>query len=991
MAFVETVGSAAAGGGVSLREMLLVARQHAGTALRSRRIMLAAAGFALGVICVVASIVAFSSSLGNAEVRSRSRLSQQVLALDVSSRMLMRKVFVAPADLTADEAALPTGAIWATFRAQLLSLCEQIDEPSPALRRLASLCAERNTMLARITPEIETFARSGLPLPNAASRELLAMRDVASKLSLEVASDSDALLGRLAHHYRTILVVQIVDAAAFTGAGIVLVFLIGRMFVANLIQSRKASAAAELLRETLDVLPAGVVVYDNDERLVLFNAVSAGITPALREGNPIGRRYEDMARESAARLEAAGHGPQPIDLWLERFRSKATRELRETLDGRFFEWSERGTPSGLTVGLRVDVTEREKARAEYALLVDSLSDMVFKVEAESGQIIFVNQAAAKFLGVPREDIVGAAFADRVDPEFRAALMAGLRMPFKGTGRPIQARFRMLSADGTLRHVEARYRRSRAEDGRLVVFGVVRDIEDSVHMEQRIARQVSELERARSDYSTLVDSLNDVVFTLCLRSGRFVFAGAQASELLGVPAEQLLERRFLDFVAPEDRPRLMEISRRAVANPGDFTDENRFRMIEADGALRHVEARVRRTIDAEGNPLLVGVLHDIEERVQLERRLDEERARLRSIVESSGAMMILADGDLTITMVNSGFTAITGIAEADAVGRRLADVIDCPLDPALVSTWRTFPLDGRLVEPAQFAVKLGAARGKERLIAVTATPVGDASGRMASVVLLGVDETARRDAEAALHDVERFATVGEMAAMMAHEISQPLQVINIASTAALEELIGPADETKGADLDYVQSRLGRIGQQVETASRVVGDFRNFVRGVNMADNVTLFDPGGCVDNAVDLTTYGLRQAGIEVDVRRDAALPLLSGEPARLEQVLVNLVNNARDAGGKSIRIRAERIDREDVPCLRLAVDDDGPGIPAGILPRLFVSFVTTKARGKGTGLGLRICRRIVDELGGTIAASNRPEGGAHIEIVIPGKAAAAGA
>ncbi len=100
--------------------------------------------------------------------------------------------------------------------------------------------------------------------------------------------------------------------------------------------------------------------------------------------------------------------------------------------------------------------------------------------------------------------------------------------------------------------------------------------------------------------------------------------------------------------------------------------------------------------------------------------------------------------------------------------------------------------------------------------------------------------------------------------------------------------------------------------------------------------------------------------------------------ARLEQVLVNLINNARDAGGSTISVAASTVERGGRPLVRIAVEDPGPGIAPEVLSRLFVAFVTTKARGKGTGLGLRICRRIVEEMDGEITARNRAEGGAQL-------------
>jgi signal transduction histidine kinase len=108
-----------------------------------------------------------------------------------------------------------------------------------------------------------------------------------------------------------------------------------------------------------------------------------------------------------------------------------------------------------------------------------------------------------------------------------------------------------------------------------------------------------------------------------------------------------------------------------------------------------------------------------------------------------------------------------------------------------------------------------------------------------------------------------------------------------------------------------------------------------------------------------------------------------GRVGRFEQVLVNLIVNARDAGGSAVEVSARPLLRDGRTFVQIAVEDTGPGIPSAILPQLFQAFVTTKPRGTGTGLGLRICRRIVEEMNGTIATTNLAEGGARFEIVLP--------
>jgi len=272
--------------------------------------------------------------------------------------------------------------------------------------------------------------------------------------------------------------------------------------------------------------------------------------------------------------------------------------------------------------------------------------------------------------------------------------------------------------------------------------------------------------------------------------------------------------------------------------------------------------------------------------------------------------------------------------------------------------------------------------------VTATPVTDFNSAVTSIVLLGVDDTERREAEQALYNAERFATVGEMAGTMAHEISQPLQVINIACASALEELNDAIERKEEVDaVPFVHEKLERIGLQVATASRIIGDLRAYVRGTTSGTHES-FDVNEAVRSAVDLTDHGVREAGLVLAERLGAQVPAVMGDMARLEQVLVNLINNARDAGGKTITVSTGDTERKDGRgnerrWVRIAVEDTGPGIAPDILPRLFNSFVSTKPRGKGTGLGLRICRRILEEMGGSIAAANRAEGGASFEILLP--------
>jgi PAS domain S-box-containing protein len=822
-------------------------------ALGTRGVLWASFAGIVGMICCVVAFADIALSLHRSDVDPQRRKARDVLTLDNASRSLMRSILANSAAGEGAGATPVAGAPWRHFTQSLQTLCRDFDVASQTA--LASTCATQQDFVDRLGREIRTFDTYRGPIDAGALRELLRLRDDITELSRSTTRAADDMIGRLIDDYAEALLVLTLSTTGFVCAGLVLILLVGRTSMDYHTQWRRAAEAAQqagasrdMLSEVVEALPAGIVVYDSDERLIMCNTVARTLTPALRQPDAIGRSYSELAHDSARRLEAAGFGPQPVQEWIDRFRTKTTERTRQSDDGRWFDWSEKGTASGLTVGLRVDVTDIK--RHEFAL-----------------------------------------------------------------------------------------EKSRAEQ-----------------------------EHARARYQSLVDSMVDVAYTLDVETGKFTFVNAAVADLFGVPPEEFIGTHFLEHIAPDSVERVRSQTTRAY-DPQDQGTFARFSMIAAGGAARHVEVRARRWVDGQGRVVSTGVIRDIEERVQLERRLDSEMTRLRSIVESGGALIVLVDRALNVAMVNSGFTALTGIPAADAVGRPLQDVLPCPLNPE-----RT--------KRSRFAVRRRDPSGRERLIAITATPATDADGAVSNIMLLGVDDTERREAEQALYNAERFATVGEMAGTMAHEISQPLQVINIACASALDELTQAVERGGQPDAPAVLGRLERIAQQVDQASRIIGDLRAYVRGTS-SDTPEPFDANEAVRRAIDLTDHGVREAGMTLQERLTPRLPTVLGDVGRLGQVLVNLINNARDVGGDTISIVTDTVQKDGRRFVRIAVEDSGPGISAEILPRLFVSFVTTKPSGKGTGLGLRICRRILEEMGGGISAANRAEGGARFEVLLP--------
>ena len=297
-------------------------------------------------------------------------------------------------------------------------------------------------------------------------------------------------------------------------------------------------------------------------------------------------------------------------------------------------------------------------------------------------------------------------------------------------------------------------------------------------------------------------------------------------------------------------------------------------------------------------------------------------------------------------------------------------------------------------PLRAVDRFADAAGGEREVIWAAAEIADAGAlpeRYAGVgrfIVLGLDYTEQRRQESKVIHMSKLATLGEVATGMAHELNQPLNVIRMAAENALGR---PGSDAETAA--YVRAKLERIVAQVERAAKLIDHMRIFGRRGAASD--ATHDPLAAVDGALKILGEQMRVAAIAVTVRGTPGLCLIHCDQALIEQVILNLLLNARDAiedrrrrtPGGTVAGRIEvsidiLVQSEASGRVKLAVSDNGGGIPKDILPRLFEPFFTTKPAGKGTGLGLSVSYGIVRDLGGTLSVVNIGEG-ACFEIELP--------
>ncbi len=244
------------------------------------------------------------------------------------------------------------------------------------------------------------------------------------------------------------------------------------------------------------------------------------------------------------------------------------------------------------------------------------------------------------------------------------------------------------------------------------------------------------------------------------------------------------------------------------------------------------------------------------------------------------------------------------------------------------------------------------------------------GRLAAKVdeLTGANRALAEARESLLRS-EKLATVGRLAAGLAHEVGNPLGAIAGYADLALARL------PRGADPD-LQDALARIAAAAARIDRTVRDLLDFARPAPAA--MAPVDLRAAVDAALRLARVQSRFRGVEVALDLPPDLPRVVADEHQLSQVFLNLLLNAGDAMGGAGRVEIGACG--DPGGVAVEVRDSGPGIPPADLPRIFDPFFTTKDPGQGTGLGLAICHRIVEDAGGDIQGGNAEGGGARFKV-----------
>jgi two-component system NtrC family sensor kinase len=356
----------------------------------------------------------------------------------------------------------------------------------------------------------------------------------------------------------------------------------------------------------------------------------------------------------------------------------------------------------------------------------------------------------------------------------------------------------------------------------------------------------------------------------------------------------------------------------------------------------------------------------------ERRAREEVAAVESryarLVESASDAIFTIGADGLIAGANRSLERSSGRSRADLIGTPFPSLID-PRDRQTAATAIAEALAGlrRRVE-----LRYSSVEGDARLCSLTLTPLVEGGGVTGALGIVR-DVTDERRMADQLMQQEKLAAIGQLVSGVAHELNNPL-----ASVMAFAQLLLAAPPDAPRDT----FALDAINQEAKRAAKIVSNLLTFAR--QHQPERMIADLNSVVRDTIDLHRYALRISEVEVDLRLDPDLPLTWADPFQLQQVVLNLVTNAEQAlaareRDRRLTITTERRDRD----LVVRVADNGPGIAAEHLSRIFNPFFTTKPVGEGTGLGLSISDGIVREHGGRLRAESRVGAGATFLLELP--------
>ena len=585
-------------------------------------------------------------------------------------------------------------------------------------------------------------------------------------------------------------------------------------------------------------------------------------------------------------------------------------------------------------------------------IFDSITDFLV-VHDENNRVLRVNQSLADFIGVRPSELIGMSMRALVSMAAETGTQA---CPFCRVGMEKDDEYIHPVLERTYLVSTSRVRGPQGES--LETIHVLRDITDRREAERR--------------YRELFDTIQEGIF-FSTPEGRFIEVNDALVRMFGYGSrEELLQVDIPRQLYPTEEQRqafLEGIEQRGFVR--NFEESLR----RKDGSLVHTLENAFAVRDALGRTLQYrGVMLDITELKTFQAQLQRERDFNIKILNNTQSMILVMDTAGIITYANRRCFTAWGYKENQLLGRSLLDLA-APGKHQVFTEALEATRAGQQVDNLEVPLLRGD-RGISHF-SINLSPMRDERGEVASVVVVMSDVTDAAMLQAKLMHAEKMAAVGQLVSGVAHEVNNPLTAILGFADLLLDQSDLPGSARK--DLQVIL-------QEAQRTKQIVQNLLRFARQTPARRQPVVLN--SILRHTLQLRAYDFSSHGLEVVESLDEGLPEVVGDSHQLQQVFLNILNNAYDAVRETDRpgrIEVETAHRHGWVEVRFR--DNGPGV--AFPDRIFDPFFTTKEVGKGTGLGLSICYGIVREHGGEITCLNNPDQpGATFMVRLPAVAEA---
>ena len=524
------------------------------------------------------------------------------------------------------------------------------------------------------------------------------------------------------------------------------------------------------------------------------------------------------------------------------------------------------------------------------------------------------------------------------------------------------------------------------EGRIVGVNVVaEDITERKRAEAVLAASENALRESEKQFRELADNIDQFAWTADT-DGRRYWYNKRWHDYAGTTLEEMQGFGWQKLHHPDHLERVVQGIRKSFK--GDAPWEDTFPLRGRDGKYRWFLARALPIRNEAGEVVRwFGTNTDITEQMEAEKALRELNETLEQRVEAqtrerfqiwnvSQDLLVVTDADGKFLSVNPAWTVLLGWSEAELLGKTSQWLLH-PDDRERTRAETSQLAAGHVTQ--RFETRFRHKDGSYRWLSWKAVQDQGRIYAMArDVTELKNAENKLMEARRELSQVARRTTLAAMSGAIAHEIRQPLGAIVTNANAGLRWLNRPAP-----DLDEVRDTLTHIVADGHRASEVIQSVRAmFAKGDHAG---TPLDTNELIRETIALASNELEAAQVVVDLELHEQLPLISAHRGQLQQVVLNIITNAADAmrtiddRARVLRVRSRSFDSNGVA---VSVQDSGTGIDPKNIDRVFDAFFTTKTN--GMGMGLAICRSIVEAHGGNLSVSPGVPHGSVFHIVLPG-------